>query len=193
MLRAPAVTMPSRATHEATGAPSSLAPSSVSAMRPAAPARLSASKLCHTHQLPPVTIRPHFGSLSTEFRRTDSQRTSSSSATMRASAVPSCWPISALAMLTVTMPSRSIWNQMVGSNTGAAGAASAPAPANTMSARRKASAKPAPTALIMKPRRALEAGLGAASAGRTCLRMVGMAQASFMVAAASLMALRMRT
>ena len=48
-----------------TGRRSSRAPSSTSARRPAAPARLSGSKFCHTDQLPPVTISPHFGSLST--------------------------------------------------------------------------------------------------------------------------------
>ncbi|PMQ09618.1 hypothetical protein JaAD80_25820 [Janthinobacterium sp. AD80] len=42
---------------------------------------------------------------------------------MRARAVPICWPISALAIFTVTMPSRPISNQMLGSNTGTAGVA----------------------------------------------------------------------
>ena len=43
------------------------------------------------------------------------QSASSSSETMRANAVPTCWPISARITLTVTMPALSIWYQMVGS------------------------------------------------------------------------------
>ena len=37
----------------------------MSAIRPAAPARLKTGKVIQTDQLPPVTIRPHFGSVST--------------------------------------------------------------------------------------------------------------------------------
>ena len=47
-----------------------------------------------------------FGSVSTAQMRTLFQSTSSSSARMRATAVPMCWPISARVMFTVTMPLR---------------------------------------------------------------------------------------
>src|SRR6267378_1869439 len=67
-------------------------------------------------QLPPVTISPHCGSESTWTIRTLLQSASSSSARMRASAVPTCWPISARMMLTVTVPLGSIPYQIVGSN-----------------------------------------------------------------------------
>ena len=68
----------------------SLAPASINAMRPAAPARLKIGNVCHTDQLPPVTIRPHFGSVSTWTMRTLVQSASSSSARIRANAVPTC-------------------------------------------------------------------------------------------------------
>src|SRR5262249_51122712 len=51
--------------------------------------------------------------------RTLSQSASSSSATMRARAVPTCWPISARMIETVTMPLRSMRYQIVGSNSAA--------------------------------------------------------------------------
>src|SRR5271165_1088818 len=129
--------------------PRSLAPSSTRAIRPAAPARLKTGKVIQTDQLPPVTIRPHFGSVSTATIRTLSQSASSSSASMRARAVPICWPISARMMLTVTMPSRSMLYQMVGSN--AVGAAAAESVAASADA--KPNANPAPAMPIRKARR----------------------------------------
>src|ERR1043166_8524578 len=60
-------------------------------------------------------MTPHFGSVSTAKIRTLLHSTSSSSATMRAMAVPMCWPISARVMFTVTTPSRSTVYQIVGS------------------------------------------------------------------------------
>jgi hypothetical protein len=83
-------------------------------MRPAAPARLSWSKLLCTDQEPPVTMTPHFGSVSTCTTSTWSQLASSSSATTRASAVPMCWPISALVTWTRMRPSPPISYQSVG-------------------------------------------------------------------------------
>src|SRR5215475_716693 len=108
-------TAPRRATHCDGLTPSSLAPASIRAMRPAAPARLKTGKSSHTDLLPPVLMTPHFGSVSTAEMRTLPQSTSSSSARMRAMAVPMCWPISARMMLTVTMPLRSRLYQIVGS------------------------------------------------------------------------------
>src|ERR1700745_126357 len=110
------MTAPLRAVHMPRSTPRSFAPSSIRAIRPAAPAWLNGMKVCHTDQLPPVTISPHFGSVSTCTIATLFQSASSSSATMRASAVPTCWPISARMMLTVIRPSRPIEYQMVGSN-----------------------------------------------------------------------------
>src|SRR5271166_171028 len=130
--------------------PRSLAPSSTRAIRPAAPARLKTGKVIQTDQLPPVTIRPHFGSVSTATIRTLSQSASSSSASMRARAVPICWPISARMMLTVTMPSRSMLYQMVGSK--AVGTA-ATAESVAASADAKPNANPAPAMPIRKARR----------------------------------------
>src|SRR5215510_15242513 len=60
-------------------------------------------------------MAPHFGSVSTAKMRTFLHSTSSSSARMRAIAVPMCWPISARMMFTVTIPSRSRLYQIVGS------------------------------------------------------------------------------
>ena len=48
--------------------------------------------------------------------RTLFQSASNSSATMRASAVPTCWPISARVMLIDTSPLGLMLYQMVGSN-----------------------------------------------------------------------------
>src|SRR5271166_915414 len=104
------------------------------AMRPAAPARLNTGNVIHTDQLPPVTIRPHFGSVSTASSRTLSQSASSSSARTRARAVPT--------------PSRSMLYQMVGSNArGAIGAAA------IASLRAKPNANVAPAIPTTKPRR----------------------------------------
>src|SRR5262249_31677966 len=72
-------------------------------------------KSVHTDLLPPVLMAPHFGSVSTAKMRTLLHSTSSSSARMRAMAVPMCWPISARMMFTVTIPSRSRLYQIVGS------------------------------------------------------------------------------
>src|SRR5258708_187881 len=128
------------------------------AMRPAAPAWLRSGKLCHTDQLPPVTISPHFGSVSTWTIRTLSQSASSSSATMRASAVPTCWPISARMMLTVTTPLRSMPYQIVGSNSSAGVASASPAAEDGSSTaarpdRLNPSTTPVPIIAIRKPRR----------------------------------------
>src|SRR5262249_29541876 len=60
-------------------------------------------------------MTPHFGSVSTDKMRTLLQAISSSSARMRAMAVPMCWPISARIVFTVTMPSLSRLYQIVGS------------------------------------------------------------------------------
>src|SRR5579863_6120286 len=111
-----ACTAPLRAIQLRGLTPSNFAPSSITAMRPAAPARLRTGKLCQTDQLAPVIIRPHFGSESTPTMRTLDQSASNSSATIRASEVPTCCPISARMMLIVTSPLRSMPYQIVGSN-----------------------------------------------------------------------------
>src|SRR6266478_4787463 len=126
-------------------------------MRPAAPARLSTGKLCHTDQLPPVSISPHFGSVSTSTIFTLLQSASNSSATMRASAVPTCCPNSARIMLTVTAPLRSMPYQIVGSNSSPAlRCPSDPEARNSTAARPDRaypSMTPAPIIAIRKPRR----------------------------------------
>src|SRR4051812_26891375 len=122
-------TAPSRAVHAAAGTPRSRAPASRRATRPAAPARLYIGKSCHTEKLAPVSISPHRGAESTVTTRTLLQSASNSSATIRASAVQMCWPISARAEFTVTIPAESIEYQMVGSNAGAAAAPRAAASA----------------------------------------------------------------
>ena len=113
--RLPATTAPLRARQCWAGTPSSFAPSSISAIRPAAPARLKIGKVAQTELLPPVIITPHLGSVSTASIRTFAQSASSSSARMRASAVPMCCPISARMTFTVTTPSPSMLYQIVGS------------------------------------------------------------------------------
>src|SRR5271154_1525490 len=120
-------------------------------MRPAAPARLSSGKLCHTDQLAPVIISPHFGSVSTVTVLTLFQSASNSSATMRARAVPTCWPISARIMLTVTVPLGSIPYQIVGSNKSLALPVDPPTRARPE--RAYPSMTPAPAMAIRKPRR----------------------------------------
>jgi hypothetical protein len=65
---------------------------------------------------------------------------------MRATDVPTCWPISARVMFTVTMPLASIENHCVGSYAGAFGSP-------VSHAVRKENATPVPTAATMKPRR----------------------------------------
>src|ERR1700722_15921094 len=139
-----------RARHCCAGTPRSFAPASRSAIRPAAPARLNTGKSENTELLPPVIITPHFGPESTAENLTFFQSASSSSASVRASAVPICCPISARMVLTVTMPSRSILYQMLGSNAppGDAGIASAK---TFIGAKPKAT--PVPATLIRKLRR----------------------------------------
>src|ERR1700730_4635274 len=144
------MTAPPRAVHRSAGMPRSFAPAPMRAMRPAAPARLNAGKVIHTDQLPPVTMYPHRGSESTWTSRTWRQSASSSSARMRASAVPICCPISARMMLMVTMPSRSMLYQIVGSKVlGAAGAA----PFAHESVRSKPNMSAAPVIPMRKRRR----------------------------------------
>src|ERR1700678_4032559 len=125
-------------------------------MRPAAPARLSSGKLCHTDQLPPVIISPHLGSESTVTVLTLLQSASNSSATMRARAVPTCWPISARIMLTVTAPLGSIPYQIVGSNKSLALPVGPPTRARPE--RAYPSMTPAPAIAIRKPRRETSVG-----------------------------------
>src|SRR3984957_2624665 len=98
--------------------PRSFAPSSIRGTRPAAPARLTAGEEDQTEGPAPVTIGPHFESVSTPTNRTESQSASNSSARIRASAVPICWPISALGILIQVRPLRSPLNHIVGSNAG---------------------------------------------------------------------------
>src|SRR5271169_270741 len=69
---------------------------------------------------------------------------------MRASAVPTCCPISARMMLTVTMPSRSMLYQIVGSNALCVGTDVA---ATSPSVGAKPKTTTVPTAPIRKPRR----------------------------------------
>src|SRR6202047_1435948 len=139
-----------RATHCCPAIPSSFAPASTRSIRPAAPTRLNTAKSENTELLPPVIITPHFGSVSTAVIRTLSQSASSSSARIRASAVPICCPISARTTLTVTIPSRSMLYQILGSNVlgGDAGITSASASTGA-----KPKATLAPATPIRKERR----------------------------------------
>jgi 4-hydroxythreonine-4-phosphate dehydrogenase len=101
----------------------------------------------HTELLAPVIMMPHFGSVSTAEMRTLLQSTSSSSARMRATAVPICWPISAWVMFTVTIPSRSTLYQIVGSKR------SDPDPCAAPSFGAKPNVTAAPARPTRKPRR----------------------------------------
>src|ERR1700722_4816695 len=159
MDRVPETIVLLRARHCCAGTPRSFAPASSSAIRPAAPALLNTGKSENTELLPPVIITPHFGSVSTAAIRTLFQSASSSSARMRASAVPICCPISARMTLTVTMPSRSILYQMLGSNAlcGDTGIASASASTGA-----KPKATLAPATPIRKERRDSERASSAA-------------------------------
>ena len=113
------------------------APASTSAIRPAAPARLIASKFIIVLQLPPVMIAPstgslYLGSLPTRLTRMSLQDAPSSSATICAIVLATCWPMSALPTLTVTIPSGAIAYQMLGSR-GAAAAAAGETPGSARS------------------------------------------------------------
>ncbi len=107
------------------------APASISVMRPAAPARLMASKFMRTDQLPPVISAPstgslYLGSLSGSTMETVFQSASSSSAMICAIAEETCCPISALPTITVTLPSAPIEYHVVGPKVLAAKASRTP-------------------------------------------------------------------
>src|SRR6266568_582576 len=115
------------------GTPIAAAAASVNAMRPAAPARLIASKFIIVLQLPPVSCAPstgslNFGSLEASCTRMSFQDAPSSSQTICAIVDAMCWPISALPQVTVTIPSGAIEYQALGSKLAlvAASASSAP-------------------------------------------------------------------
>src|SRR5215475_12948252 len=99
-------------------APSTLAPASINAMRPAAPARDRRSNSVVMLPLLAVWAKPYMVKFSTlsigESSRTSSHLTSSSSAMTWASAVPTCWPISAFTICIVTLPSGVSVNQIEG-------------------------------------------------------------------------------
>src|SRR6185369_128142 len=115
------------------GTPMAAAAASIRAMRPAAPARLIASKFIIVLQLPPVICAPstgslNFGSLEASCTRMSFQDAPSSSQTICAMVDAMCWPMSALPQVTVTIPSGAIEYQVLGSKLAlvAASAASAP-------------------------------------------------------------------
>src|ERR1700693_4298396 len=114
------------------GTPIAAAAASVNAMRPAAPARLIASKFIIVLQLPPVICAPstgslNFGSLDASWTRMSFQLAPSSSQMICAMVEAMCWPMSALPQVTVTIPSGAIEYQTLGSKLlGAASAWSAP-------------------------------------------------------------------
>jgi hypothetical protein len=117
-----------RTTSSLAGTPIDAAAASVNAIRPAAPARLMASKFIIVLQLPPVICAPstgslNFGSLEASWTRMSFQDAPSSSATICAMVEAMCWPMSALPHVTVTRPSGAIENQTLGSK--AEGAAKA--------------------------------------------------------------------
>src|SRR4051795_5587586 len=110
------------------GTPIAVAAASVNAMRPAAPARLIASKFIIVLQLPPVICAPstgslNFGSLEASCTRMSFQDAPSSSQTICAIVDAMCWPISALPQVTVTIPSGAIAYQTLGAKLGAAAGA----------------------------------------------------------------------
>ena len=95
------------------------APASISAMRPAAPARDIASKFIIVDHEPPVMIAPstgsaYLGSLPTRLTRMWLHAAPSSSATSCAIVLAMCWPMSALPTFTVTSPSWPIEYQTLG-------------------------------------------------------------------------------
>ena len=109
-----------RTTSSPAGTPIALAAASVNAIRPAAPARLIASKFIIVLQLPPVICAPstgslNFGSLEASWTRMSFQDEPSSSETICAMVEAICWPMSALPHVTVTRPSGPIEYQVDGS------------------------------------------------------------------------------
>ena len=121
-----------RTTSSPAGTPIAAAAASVNAIRPAAPARLIASKFIMVDQLPPVICAPstgslNFGSLEASCTRMSLHFAPSSSQTICAMVEAMCWPMSALPQVTVTSPSGPIEYQTLGSKLeGAASAWSAP-------------------------------------------------------------------
>ncbi len=121
---------PSRTTSSPAGTPIEAAAASVNAIRPAAPARLIASKFIMVDQLPPVICAPstgslNFGSLEASWTRMSFQFAPSSSQTICAMVEAMCCPMSALPQVTVTSPSGAIEYQTLGSKLAGAVAASA--------------------------------------------------------------------
>ena len=117
-----------RTTSSPAGTPIEALAASVNAIRPAAPARLIASKFIIVLQLPPVICAPstgslNFGSLEASWTRMSFQLEPSSSETICAIVEAMCWPMSALPQVTVTRPSGAIEYQTLGSK--AEGAAKA--------------------------------------------------------------------
>src|SRR3954454_12961124 len=114
------------------GTPMDAAAASVNAIRPAAPARLIASKFIIVLQLPPVICAPstgslNLGSLDASCTRMSFQFEPSSSEMICAMVEAICWPMSDLPQVTVTIPSGVIEYQTLGSKLlGAAKALSAP-------------------------------------------------------------------
>src|SRR3954449_3431607 len=111
------------------GTPIAAAAPSVNAMRPAAPARLIASKFIIVDQLPPVICAPstgslNFGSLEARATRMSLHLAPNSSATICAMVEAMCWPMSALPQVTVTRPSGAIAYQTLGSKFWGAASAS---------------------------------------------------------------------
>ena len=121
--------MESRTTSSDAGTPIAAAAPSVNAIRPAAPARLMASKFIMVDQLPPVICAPstgslNFGSLEASCTRMSLHFAPSSSATICAMVEAMCWPMSALPQVTVTRPSGAIAYQTLGSKLEGAASAS---------------------------------------------------------------------
>src|SRR5258708_35987314 len=107
------------ARHSAAGTPIICAPASTRVMRPAAPARLMASKFMRTDHEPPVISAPSTGSLYLESLSGNAirilfQSASDSPATVWHMADETCWPISHLPTMTVTMPAGPMEYQAVG-------------------------------------------------------------------------------
>src|SRR5215471_14809920 len=110
----------SRTVSSPAGTPIDVAAASVSAIRPAAPALLIASKFIIVLQLPPVICAPstgslNFGSLEASCTRMSLHFAPSSSQTICDMVEAMCWPMSALPQVTVTSPSGPIEYQTLGS------------------------------------------------------------------------------
>ncbi len=125
---------PSCTTSSLAGTPIEAAAASVNAIRPAAPARLIASKFIMVDQLPPVICAPstgslNFGSLDASCTRMSFQFAPSSSQTICAMVEAMCWPMSALPQVTVTRPSGAIEYQTLGSKLAGAAASALSMPA----------------------------------------------------------------